>query len=164
MLSRERLQEALGGHGQVFPNAEVYRRAVDERLFRLGAARYMALMDTLIQLRQPQLSKRPDEANLSEALTEALPPLPAELLGDVADALNQLEEYRQELESFDALAKAVGQFNQRYRIYARINARRKAGWLRAAQTEFDKASQAVNEAKAKLEDARAQEEAQQQCH
>lgn len=163
VLNRERLQEALGGHGQVFPNAESYRRAVDERLFRLGAIRYSALMDTLIQLRQPQLSKRPDEANLSEALTEALPPLPSELLGDVADALNQLEEYRQELESFEALAKAVRQFNQRYRIYAGINARREAGRLRAAQTEFDKASQAVNEARARLELAEA-EEGRQQLH
>lgn len=162
VLNRDRLQEALGGHGQVFPNAESYRRAVDERLFRLGATRYGALMDTLIQLRQPQLSKRPDEANLSEALTEALPPLPAELLGDVADALNQLEEYRQELESFEALAKAVGQFNQRYRIYASINARREAARLRAAQTEFDKASQAVNEARATLAIAAAEEGKQQE--
>ncbi|QXP85028.1 TIGR02680 family protein [Methylococcus sp. Mc7] len=164
VLSRERLQEALGARGQVFPSAEAYRRAVDERLFRLGAARYLALMDTLIQLRQPQLSKRPDEANLSEALTEALPPLPAELLGDVADALNQLEEYRQELESFDALAKAVGQFNQRYRVYARINARREAGKLRAAQTEFDKASQALNDAKEKLAAAQAEESRQTSRH
>ncbi|MFT3850144.1 MAG: TIGR02680 family protein [Propionivibrio sp.] len=161
VLNRERLQEALGGHGQVFPNAENYRRAVDERLFRLGATRYAALMDTLIQLRQPQLSKRPDEANLSEALTEAQPPLPAELLGDVADALNQLEEYRQELESFEALAKAVGQFNLRYRVYAGINARREAGRLRAAQTEFDKGSQAVNEARATLALAEKEEGEQQ---
>ena len=161
VLNRERLQEALGGHGQVFPHAESYRRAVDERLFRLGTTRYAALMDTLIQLRQPQLSKRPDEASLSEALTEAQPPLPAELLGDVADALNQLEEYRQKLESFEALVKAVEQFNLRYRVYAGINARREAGRLRAAQTEFDKASQAVNDARATLALAEKEEGEQQ---
>jgi hypothetical protein len=43
---------------------QAYRRAVDERLFQLGARRYDALLDTLIQLRQPQLSRRPDEARL----------------------------------------------------------------------------------------------------
>ncbi len=73
-LSKERLIEAIGTHGQVFPTAQAYRRAVDERLFRLGAERYGALVDTLIQLRQPQLSKSPDERGLSEALTQALPP------------------------------------------------------------------------------------------
>lgn len=157
VLTKERLQEALGGHGQAFPTAEAYRRAVDERLFRLGTIRYGALMDTLIQLRQPQLSKRPDETNLSEALTEALSPLPADLLGDVADALNHLEEYRQELDDYVKLAKAVGQFNQRYRVYAAINARREARKLRAAQTEFDKASQALNDAKEKLAAVQAEE-------
>src|SRR6266480_6513840 len=67
-LSRERLIEAIGTRGHVFENAQPYRRAVDERLFRLGTERYAALVDTLIQLRQPQLSKNPDENRLSEAL------------------------------------------------------------------------------------------------
>ena len=111
MLTKERLRDALDGRGQVFDTAASYRRAVDERLFHLGARRYDALMDTLIQLRQPQLSKKPDEAALSDALTEALPPLAPELLGDVAEALGQLEEDRRQLEEYQALAKAVERFD-----------------------------------------------------
>ena len=83
-------------------------------------------MDTLIQLRQPQLSRKPDEAALSNALTEALPPLAPELLGDVAEALGQLEEDRRQLEEYQALAKAVGRFEQRYRVYAGTHSRRQA--------------------------------------
>jgi hypothetical protein len=75
VLSKDRLRDALAGCGQVFDAAASYRRAVDERLFRLGSKRYDALIDTLIQLRQPQLSKKPDETALSHALTEALPAL-----------------------------------------------------------------------------------------
>ncbi|MGQ5487832.1 TIGR02680 family protein [Thauera sp. ZXT1-4] len=153
VLTRERLKEALNDHGQVFDNAAAYRRAVDERLFQLGAVRYAALMDTLVQLRQPQLSKKPDEGNLSDALTEALPPLSAELLTDVADALNQLEEYRRELHDYEALAKAVGQFNQRYQRYAAINARRQARGLRSAQSGYDTASRNLNEARTELQTA-----------
>lgn len=147
VLTRERLKERLHEHGHVFDTAAAYRRAVDEHLFQLGAVRYAALMDTLIQLRQPQLSKKPDEGNLSDALTEALPPLSAELLTDVADALNQLEEYRRELQDYEALAKAVGQFNQRYQRYAAINARRQARGLRSAQSGYDTASRNLNEAR-----------------
>ena len=88
VLTKERLRDALEGRGQVFDTAASYRRAVDERLFHLGPKRYDALMDTLIQLRQPQLSRKPDEVALSNALTEALPPLAPELLGDVAEALD----------------------------------------------------------------------------
>lgn len=157
VLTKERLREKLTGHGQVYETAQVYRRAVDERLFHLGPVRYAALMDTLIQLRQPQLSKKPDEANLSNALTEALSPMSSELLTDVADALNQLDEYRQELTEYEALERAVSQFNQRYKVYASTQARRQAGLLRAAQTGFDKASRSLNDGREALEAAQANE-------
>ena len=150
VLTRERLKDALQTHGQVFDTAIAYRRAVDERLFHLGPARYAALMDTLIQLRQPQLSKKPDEGSLSDALTEALPPMPTELLTDVAEALNQLEEDRRELAEYEALARAIGQFNGHYRRYAATQARRQAGTLRGAQSGFDKASRALNDSRVAL--------------
>jgi uncharacterized protein (TIGR02680 family) len=161
VLTKERLREALEDRGRVFDTATAYRRAVDERLFHLGTNRYSALMDTLIQLRQPQLSKKPDEAGLSNALTEALPPLAADLLGDVADALNHLEEDRRQLEEHEALERNVTQFYERYRIYAGTQSRRQARNLRQAQTEFDNASRAVNEARGQLEAAR-QDEARKQ--
>ncbi|MCA1248881.1 TIGR02680 family protein [Massilia sp. MS-15] len=153
VLGKERLAQALDGSGQLFDTAQAYRRAVDERLFHLGEARYAALMDTLIQLRQPQLSKKPNEDNLSNALTEALAPLPDELLADVAEAMNQLEEYAQQLTELNELAKAIGQFNRRYRQYARVNARRQARVLRAAQTGFDNASHTLREARAAFDAA-----------
>ena len=158
VLTKERLREALQGRGQVFDTARGYRRAVDERLFRLGAQRYDALMDTLIQLRQPQLSKKPDEGALSNALSEALPPLAPELVADVAEAMGQLEEDRRQLEEYQTLAKAVGRFERRYRIYAGTRSRREAGTLRNAQTEFDNASRARNEAQALFKAAEAAED------
>ena len=158
-LTRERLREAIGTHGQVFESGQAYRRVVDERLFGLGEARYAALMDTLIQLRQPQLSKRPDEGALSDALTEALPPLAAELLADVADALARLEEDRRHLEDFRALQRTVERFEQRYRLYAGTRSRRQARGLRQAQTEVDNASRTRHEAAAALTAALATETA-----
>ncbi|HEU4375649.1 MAG TPA: TIGR02680 family protein [Telluria sp.] len=150
VLTKDRLGAALAAHGQVFDTAGAYRRAVDERLFHLGEVRYGALMDTLIQLRQPQLSKKPNEDNLSGALTEALPPLPDDLLGDVAEAMSQLEEYSAQLQELSALHKAIAQFNRRYQVYARIDARRHARTLRTAQTGFDNASRDLHEARAAL--------------
>jgi uncharacterized protein (TIGR02680 family) len=159
VLGKDRLAQALGGHGQVFDNATSYRRAVDERLFHLGETRYGALMDTLIQLRQPQLSKKPNEDNLSNALTEALPPLADDLLGDVAEAMNQLEEHTQQLGELSALGKAIGQFNRQYQRYARVNARRQAKVLRTLQTGFDKASRELSEARSAFESALREEQA-----
>ncbi|HEY1934421.1 MAG TPA: TIGR02680 family protein [Acetobacteraceae bacterium] len=164
VLTKERLREVLDRRGQVFDTATGYRRAVDERLFRLGQTRYAAMVDTLIQLRQPQLSKKPDEASLSHALTEALPPLAADLLSDVAEALNQLEEDRRQLEEYQALERTVSRFNDRYRLYAGTQTRRQARSLRQAQTEFDNASRALNEAQARLHEAHEAETRAQQDH
>ncbi|TKV77657.1 TIGR02680 family protein [Bradyrhizobium elkanii] len=157
VLTRERLREAIESRGQVFETAANYRRAVDERLFHLGSRRYDALMDTLIQLRQPQLSKKPDETALSNALTEALPPLAPELLADVAEAFGQLEEDRQQLKEYEALAEAVDRFDEKYRNYAGTQSRRQARTLRQAQTEFDNASRSRGEAQGRLEKALAGE-------
>ncbi|MGD9879166.1 MAG: TIGR02680 family protein [Reyranella sp.] len=158
VLTKERLRDLLEGRGQVFDSAKDYRRAVDERLLHLGTMRYDALIDTLIQLRQPQLSRKPDETALSNALTEALPPLAPELLADVAQALGQLEEDRRQLEEFQALAHAVDRFEQRYRAYAGTQSRRQARVLRQAQTDFDNASRARGEAQTHLEAAAREEE------
>ena len=163
VLSKERLGLALSAHGQVFDTATAYRRAVDERLFHLGEARYAALMDTLIQLRQPQLSKKPNEDNLSHALTEALPPLPEDLLGDVAQAMSQLEDYAAQLNEMVDLGKAVSRFASLYQQYARVNARRQAHVLRSAQTGFDKASRELNDARTAFA-AAASEESEQRAH
>jgi uncharacterized protein (TIGR02680 family) len=154
-LSKERLSEAIGTHGQVFPNAQTYRRAVDERLFRLGTERYEALVDTLIQLRQPQLSKSPDERRLSEALTQSLPPLDRSALEDVAEAMSELDDIRRTLEEVEAMRKAISSFQARYRRYAQVATRRKARVLRQAQTDFDYASRELNAAQSDLESARA---------
>lgn len=164
VLTRERLRDTLEGRGQLFETAASYRRAVDERLFHLGTRRYEALMDTLIQLRQPQLSRKPDETALSNALTEALPPLAPELLGDVAEALGQLEEDRRQLEEYQALAKAVGHFEERYRVYAGTQTRRQARPLRQAQTEFDNASRARGEAQTRFDEAQTREALAQTAH
>jgi uncharacterized protein (TIGR02680 family) len=154
-LSRERLIEAIGTRGHVFENAQTYRRAVDERLFRLGTERYAALVDTLIQLRQPQLSKNPDENRLSEALTQALPPLDRAALEDVAEAMSELDDIRRGLEEIEAMRKAIAAFGARYRRYAQIATRRRARGLRQAQTDYDNASRDVNAAQKELDDARA---------
>jgi hypothetical protein len=154
-LSRERLIDAIGAHGQVFPTAQAYRRAVDEKLFRLGTERYDALVDTLIQLRQPQLSKNPDEGRLSEALTHALRPLDRAALEDVAEAMSELADIRRDLEEIEAMRKAIGSFGTRYRRYAQVATRRRARTLRQAQTDFDNASRDVNAAQTELDEARA---------
>lgn len=150
-LNRDRLADLLGD-SHVFDTARRYRRAVDEKLFHLGEERYGALVDLLIQLRQPQLSKRPDPRALSAALTEALPPFDRTVLADVAEALRSLEEERQELTGLREAGEAVDAFRRHYRGYARIAARRRAREVRQAQSRYEKTGGELSGGREQLEE------------
>lgn len=136
-LVRPRLVEMLGDRGRVFTTAAEYRDAVDRALFHLGRARYESLVNLLIQLRQPQLSRKLDEGKLSAALSDALPPLSPTVLADVAESFRTLESDRQGLEDLKHAGSGVDVFLRGYRRYAQIAARRRAEEVRATHSAYD---------------------------
>lgn len=134
-LSRQKLEAALGGGGKVYDKPDEYRRAVDSVLFKLGD-RYDALLNLLIQLRQPQLSRKLDEQKLSNALSQALAPLSEHVLGDVAEAFRSLESDRDEVNNFVAARDSADLFLKDYRRYTQIAARRRAKDLREKHSAY----------------------------
>ncbi|MFG2182093.1 TIGR02680 family protein [Streptomyces abikoensis] len=155
-LSRDRLAEAIAGHGMVYDQAKAYRRAVDEALFGLGEQRYAALVDLLIQLRQPQLSKRPNEAALSRALTEALPPMDQAVVADAAEAFRSLDDEKEELRAAAEAEHAASAFLDHYRRYARVASRRRARLPRSEHSRYEHLQRDLVEAQAHK--ARAEED------
>jgi uncharacterized protein (TIGR02680 family) len=147
-LTREKLREEIGARGLVYDRAADYRRAVDEHLFGLGEHRYGALVNLLIQLRQPQLSKKPDEKLLSRALTEALPPLSPGLVTTVAEAFRGLDEEREALRSLAEAQQAAADFLGHYRRYARVAAKRRAAGPRLTQSRYEQLGREVAAAEA----------------
>lgn len=152
VLTQERLRDELDatGSGHVHPTQEAYRRAVDEALFRLGEERYTALIDLLIQLRQPQLSKRPDEKAFSAALTEALAPLDQGVVADVAESFRSLEEERVGIAEARETLGAAEAFLAHYRAYARVAARRHTTTVREANSAYEWAGRNLREAEEQL--------------
>jgi uncharacterized protein (TIGR02680 family) len=159
VLTRDRLTEAIGDRGQVVRTAEHYRRLLDERLFHLGPDRFGALLDLLIQLRQPQLSKRPDPVLLSNALSEALTPLDPGLLADAAAGFRDLEQQRDELRSLKETHDDVRRFLTRYTRYAAVAARRQARELRTLHSHYEEAGRRLGEVRQLAEAASGEKEA-----
>jgi uncharacterized protein (TIGR02680 family) len=162
-LTREKLREEIDGCGLVYDRATDYRRAVDEALFGLGEHRYESLINLLIQLRQPQLSKRPDEKLLSRALTEALPPMSPGLVTTVAEAFRGLDEERDALRALREAHQAADDFLRYYSRYAMTAAKRKAARPRQAQSRYEQlgrelvaADEAFSAAETQLRMARAE--------
>ncbi|GAB2738631.1 TIGR02680 family protein [Kitasatospora kifunensis] len=152
-ITRDRLAEALDGHGLVYDSARAYRRAVDEALFGLGEQRYAALVDLLVQLRQPQLSKRPSEKALSQALTESLPPMDQAVVADVAEAFRSLDEEKGQLEVMVAAERAATAFLAHYRRYARVAARRRARAPRVQHSRYESLRSELTQSEAEFESA-----------
>lgn len=152
-LTRERLTDAIGSSGQVTQRAEQYRRMLDEHMFHLGAERYDALISLLIQLRQPQLSKRPDEGRLSRALSEALAPLDQAVISDIAAAFHDLEQQRDELAALAETHRHVRRFRDRYQRYAAVAARRQAGQLRYAHANYEQLQRDLAAVRQQIADA-----------
>ncbi|BAD59285.1 TIGR02680 family protein [Nocardia farcinica] len=146
-VSRDRLGEQLVGNGERYDTAGAYRRAVDEALFGLGESRYGVLVDLLIRLRQPQLSKKPSEKVLSDALTESLPPIDQAILADVAEAFRSLQEDRDELADMQSALDGTRNFLTHYREYARTASRRRTTRLRQAHSRYERVGKDLGGAK-----------------
>ena len=159
VLTRDRLTDAIGASGQVTQRAEQYRRMLDEHLFHLGSGRYDALVNLLVQLRQPQLSKRPDEGRLSQALTEALAPLDQAVLSDIAAAFHDLEQQRDELAGLRDTGEHVRRFGGRYRRYAAVAARRQARVLRTEHSGYEQQQRDLAEVRDQISHAAGREHA-----
>jgi hypothetical protein len=143
VLSKERLRDKIGSAGRVFDSPGPYRKAVDEALFQLGQYRYASLMNLLIQLRRPQLTRRLEEDELSGTLGEALPPVSPAVIANVADAFRQIDADRKQLSSSKTALDAVEHFLTGYRHYAEIAARRRADRVLAAHRDYEAVTKEV---------------------
>ena len=149
-LGKDRLQELIGPHGRVFATSGEYRKAVDQALFKLGEFRYPTLLNLLVKLRRPQLTRHLDEKDLSNTLSEALPPVSPAILAEVAEAFRNLEADRLQLESYLTAECAVVEFLKDYRRYVQIAAKRRADSVRAAQSAYESRMREINKAESDI--------------
>jgi uncharacterized protein (TIGR02680 family) len=108
VLDRRKLEENIGSGGKVVHEQAAYRDLVNKSLFGFrDAEAYQDLLQLMIQLRSPKLSKDFKPSSIYEILTQALPPLMedelrplSEVLEDmdqIADHLDEISRHRQEM-------------------------------------------------------------------
>ncbi len=137
-LTRAALEERLGDHGTVHPNAGDYRAAVRAALFpSMGEQRYDALITALLQLRTPKLSQRLDPALLSTLLSRALPPLGQQEVADLAEGFERLDAQRERVGRLEEEVAATRTLAARQQSYARRVLRSAAATVISATTELD---------------------------
>lgn len=167
-LSRARLEEALGEHGQVFERAATYKEYVGRSLFGLDPAQYDEVLRLLYWLRQPQVGEDIEPARLASQLAQSLPQLDEQAVKAAGDTFDELTAYGEQIERRSAAAEALTGLAATYAGYARAVAsargravvdavreeRRLRGALRRAQRAADALRAERDRTQSDLDEAR----------
>ncbi|SFG15150.1 TIGR02680 family protein [Desulfotomaculum arcticum] len=118
-LTRAQLEEAIGSGGQVVTEQGEYKRLVNKVLFGYEKIEsFQELLDLLIQLRSPKLSKDFKPSTIYEILTGALPALQEDELRPLSEVLEDMDEINDRL---NELAVHLLEAEKLHRSYNKYN-------------------------------------------
>lgn len=161
-FTRLELTNRIGQGGQVVNGQREYMKLVNDTLFGYESVEeYKELIDLLIQLRTPKLSKDFKPTVLNEILSNSLPPLSDDDLRPMSEAIENMDNLKARMESLERSVKAADRILEVYGQYNRAVLSTKANWyLRALEkqkqlkAEEKQYSERLEEAeKQKLEEA-----------
>lgn len=117
-LSKVELINRLGDGGQVVEGQNDYMKLVNDTLFGYeNVEEYKELVDLLIQLRTPKLSKDFKPTVLNEILSSALPPLSDEDLRPMSEAIENMDNLKTRLVELESSKKAADRIEEVYQQY-----------------------------------------------
>ena len=148
-LAPPALRDALGAD-RVHDEA-AFRAKVAETVYGVPAARYGDLLHLQRTLRNPDIGLKVLEGQLEQILSDALPPLDAGMIEQLAASFEDLESIRENISRLSTADTALQAFLGGYSGYA-LGALHSAGTrARAAQSTVDKAANEVRKLGTRLE-------------
>lgn len=119
-LDRKALEQAIGSGGQVVQEQRAYRELVNRSLFGFhDKEAYIDLLQLLVQLRSPKLSKDVKPTVIYDILTQALPPLHEEELRPLSEVMEDMDQLADRLEELKLHQAELGKLNRSYEQYNR---------------------------------------------
>lgn len=132
-LSRLELTNRIGDGGQVVNGQREYMKMVNDTLFGYESVEeYKELIDLLIQLRTPKLSKDFKPTVLNEILCNSLPPLSDEDLRPMSEAIENMDNLKARMDTLERSVKAAERILDVYSQYNRAVLTSKANWYLSA--------------------------------
>ena len=117
-LSKKELENRIGNGGQVFDRQADYMEYVNRQVFGFETVdEYREMIDLLIQLRTPKLSKDFKPSVINDILSDSLQPLSDEDLRPMSEAIENMDNMSMNLKSRQeakAAAEKIGRVYDRY--------------------------------------------------
>lgn len=135
-LTKTELKNRIGEGGRVLDEQREYMALVNKVLFGFETEEeYKELLDLLIRLRAPKLSKELKPTVLSEVLSSSLRPLSEDDLKPMADAIEKMDETKLNLDSLKESLLSAKQIEKVYRLYNEVVLSGKASYYLEARKE-----------------------------
>lgn len=150
-LSKKELENRIAGGGQVFDRQADYMEYVNRQIFGFETVEeYKELIDLMIQLRTPKLSKDFKPSVVNDILSDSLQPLSDEDLRPMSEAIENMDNMNMNLKAREAGYQAAGKIQRVLDRYNRLILFEKAD--RCCENQ-KKLSGAEREARAQAEEA-----------
>lgn len=135
-LDRRSLEERIGAGGQVVQEQRAYRNLVNRALFGFhDIDAYVDLLNLLIQLRSPKLSKDVKPTAIYDILVRALPPLHEEELRPLSEVMEDMDQLTDRLDELKLHRVELEKLNRSYEQYNRYLLYQSGEQLLAAYAE-----------------------------
>ena len=117
-LTKNELEQVIGNGGEVVTEQGEYKKLVNKHLFGFSDLQaYQELLDLLIQLRSPKLSKDFKPSTIYEILTAALPALQEDELRPLSEVLEDMDQIGDHLEELAIHRKEAEKLDKAYNTY-----------------------------------------------
>ena len=141
-LSRRELENRIAEGGRVFDKQAEYMEYVNSHIFGFETKdEYKELIDLLIQLRTPKLSKDFKPSVINEILSDSLQPLSDDDLRPMSEAIENMDELSRKLKDEEAAIAAAEKINRAYDKYNRLMLYKKAAACRDVQEKLTQTNQ-----------------------
>lgn len=112
-LGRPDLKRLLGAGGELYETNREYERAVNRLLFGFREIEeYRDLIDLLVKVRRPKLTKEIRPRDVAELLTESLPALSPAVMQQTAEALDNIDQTTTNIEGAEREIQAAQAFEK----------------------------------------------------
>ena len=148
-LTRKALTEAIGAGGIVVQEQAAYRDLVKKNIFGFkdNNDSYKDLLKLLLEIRSPKLSKEFRPSSIYSILTNSLPALTDDELGDLSDVLEDMDHISERLEELQIQIQELEGLEKQYNHYNKV-------LLYQASLELKVQNRTFNDRKKELDDCR----------
>ena len=138
-LSKKELENRVANGGRVFERQADYMAYVNQEIFGFETVdEYKEMIDLLIQLRTPKLSKDFKPSVINEILSDSLQPLSDEDLRPMSEAIENMDTMNLNLKSRQMAYQAAEKIQQVFQKYNALVLYEKANAYQEKIKEYDK--------------------------